>query len=314
MNSMYRQRLPQLDGGVFLTDGGLETTLIFHNGFDLPYFASFVLLASKEGRQVISDYFDTYARIAMDAGTGLVLESPTWRASADWGDKLGYSAGQLADANRESIELMARVRNGFADSSCPIVISGNLGPRGDGYLADNCMTVDEARDYHYPQIAVLAETDADLITALTLTYPEEAIGITLAGRELDMPVVISFTTETDGRLPNGQTLGDAISQVDEETGSGPAYYMINCAHPDHFKHALQHDAPWLQRIRGIRANASRLSHAELDEAEELDIGNPEEFGRLYEQLRDEFPQFNILGGCCGTDHRHIGQISSHCSG
>jgi S-methylmethionine-dependent homocysteine/selenocysteine methylase len=309
---MFRQRLPQLEGGLFLTDGGMETTLIFHDGLELPCFASFVLLKTEAGRRAISEYFETYVKLALSTGNGLVLESPTWRASADWGEKLGYDAGDLATVNREAIDFMARIRNGFSDPACPIVISGNLGPRGDGYVVSECMSPEEARDYHYPQIETFSETDADVVSALTLTYAEEAIGITNAARALGMPMVISFTTETDGRLPNGQGLGEAIRQVDRATDNGPAYYMINCAHPDHFSGVLNHDESWTQRVRGIRANASRMSHAELDQAETLDVGDPVELGQLYRQLRERFPHINILGGCCGTDHRHIGQIGTYC--
>lgn len=306
----YRSNLPQMNGDVFFTDGGLETTLVFHHGLDLPAFASFPLLDSDGGRETLIRYFDDYADIAARSGNGFILESPTWRANRDWGRKLGYDEDQLAELNRKGIELLERVRERHKDQVDPIVISGNIGPRGDGYVADTSMSVDEATAYHAEQIRVFADTKADLVTAMTMTYVEEAIGIVRAARQCDLPVVVGFTTETDGALPNGQSLGDAIEQVDDATGSCAAYYMVNCAHPDHFADALPESEAWTGRIRAIRANASRCSHAELDEATELDDGNPAEFGQLYRALRARLPNLSVFGGCCGTDHRHIAEIAA----
>jgi homocysteine S-methyltransferase len=150
-----------------------------------------------------------------------------------------------------------------------------------------------------------------MISAMTLTYAAEAIGIVQAAKEIDVPAVIAFTLETDGRLPSGQPLGDAIAEVDAATNAGPIYYMINCAHPDHFRDALDTNAPWILRIGGIRANASRMSHAELDEAEVLDDGDPIELGALNMELLQLLPNIRVIGGCCGTDHRHVGCISGH---
>ena len=308
--SIYRNNLPQLNGKVFLTDGGLETTLIFHEGIDLPCFAAFELLNTGNGRETLLDYYRRYATIAADAGSGFVLESPTWRANTDWARTLGHSDEQLAEINRAAIGLMETVRNEYRRRVDPIVISGNIGPRGDGYVSGEQMTAGEAADYHSAQIDVFADSNADLVTAVTMTYAEEAIGIIQAARDRYVPVVISFTTETDGRLPSGQPLGAAIEQVDDETDGSAAYFMVNCAHPDHFRDSLDPRAAWTTRIRGVRANASRCSHAELDDATELDAGDPQEFGFLHQQLRRLFPQLSVLGGCCGTDHRHVSAISA----
>ena len=308
----YRHRLPQSDGSLFLTDGGIETTLIFHDRLDLPYFAAFHLLQEQHGTQALYRYFARHAAIARHNGTGFILESPTWRASADWGDKLGYSSQALAEANRKSIELLCEMRVAYEVEDTPMVISGCIGPRGDGYDPGEVMTPVEAEAYHAAQIRTFADTDADQITAITMTNSNEAIGIARAGQAVGVPVVISFTVETDGRLPTGQALADAIQKVDAATGKAPAYYMINCAHPSHFAGALD-DQACIGRLRGIRANASRCSHAELDEAEELDEGDPVELGQQYGELYQHFPQINVLGGCCGTDHRHIEQIAKSCA-
>ena len=306
--SKYRSHLPQLDGGLFLTDGGLETTLIFHDGLDLPCFASFDVLRAQSGRDLIRTYYDRYAAIAAENGMGFILEAPTWRANADWGEKLGYSTEALAAANRESVELMTEVRDRFETPATPMVISGCLGPRGDGYDPGDVMTADEAEAYHAEQIKTFRDTDADMISAMTLTNVPEAIGIVRAAQAAVMPVIISFTLETDGCLPTGQTLKEAIEAVDDATGTGPAYYMINCAHPSHFDGILDTDEAWIERIRAVRANASRRSHTELDEAEDLDDGDPVEFGAEHRDLRRRHDHINVFGGCCGTDHRHVEEI------
>jgi S-methylmethionine-dependent homocysteine/selenocysteine methylase len=284
----YRHTLPQMGGDLFLTDGGIETTLIFQEGLDLPDFAAFHLLATSEGEGALRSYFTTYARLANDYGTGLVLESATWRSSPDWGGRLGYSVSALAGVNRKAIQLLQEIREEYENSGTPMVISGCIGPRGDGYVPGEVMSPGEAEAYHSGQIETFAGTPADLVTAITMNYVEEAIGITNAAKQADMPVVISFTVETDGNLPTGQTLKSAIAQVDSVTAGYPAYYMINCAHPTHFEHILAEGGEWLGRVRGIRANASHRSHAELNEASDLDSGNPVELGNNTPASRGAF--------------------------
>ncbi|MEO3428976.1 homocysteine S-methyltransferase family protein [Pelagibius sp. CAU 1746] len=310
----YRDTLPQLSGGgLFLTDGGIETTLIFHDGLDLPYFAAFDLMKDRSGQAALRRYFSTHAAIARDNGHGFILESPTWRASADWGAKLGYTRADMAEVNKQSIALLAELRRTFETERSPMVISGCVGPRGDGYNPGEAMTAEAAQAYHAEQIDAFADTEADMVTAITTTNLPEAIGITRAAQAAGLPVVISFTVETDGTLPSGETLKEAVETVDAETGNGPVYFMINCAHPDHFSRALAAGESWVRRIRGLRANASRLSHAELDEAEELDDGNPEEFGAQHSDLRRLLDHIVVMGGCCGTDHRHIEAICRACA-
>jgi S-methylmethionine-dependent homocysteine/selenocysteine methylase len=300
--------LPQLGGGIFLTDGGLETVLIFHDGLDLPYFAAFTLLKDEAGREALRRYYRNYAAIAKERGVGFVLDSATWRASQDWGDKLGYSADDMAEANRQSIALLQELREAYQSENTPIVINGAIGPRGDGYDPGEVMTEDQAQAYHGVQIAAFRDAGADMVSAITMTNIPEAVGITRAAQASGIPAVISFTVETDGKLPTGDSLKDAIAAVDTATGNGPAYYMVNCAHPTHFDGVLSAGESWLERIRGVRANASTLSHAELDEAKELDDGDPVELGGQFHELMARLPNLNVLGGCCGTDHRHIEHI------
>jgi homocysteine S-methyltransferase len=309
----YRSHLPQLSGKLFLADGGIETSLIYLQGFDLPYFAAFDLLKTDAGLAGLRDYFEPYARVAREQGLGIVLESPTWRASSDWAEKLGYSEDDLADVRQRSIDLLLDLRKRYETERSPVVISGCLGPRGDGYHPGNRMGIHEAAAYHAPEIRNFAAGEADMVTAITMNYTEEAIGIARAAADEDMPVVISFTVETDGRLPTGETLRQAIETVDAETGAAPAYYMINCAHPTHFEGVLAAGEDWTDRVRGLRANASRKSHAELDAATALDAGDPDELAAEYRDLCGRLRKLNVVGGCCGTDHRHIARIGLACA-
>ena len=304
--------LPQLAGPMFLTDGGMETTFVFHDGLELPEFAAFDLLKDEAGCRAIEAYYRAYLDLARKHGVGFVMESVTWRANPDWAAVLGYSSAALDDVNRRSVELMRKVAADYQDLP-HIVFSGCIGPRDDGYNPASIMTIEEARTYHARQVEVFKTCGVDLVTAMTITNVPEAAGIVLAAKDSGIPAVISFTVETNGALPTGETLQDAIATVDEAAAGGPAYYMINCAHPTHFQPALE-QASWMQRVRGIRANASRCSHAELDEAETLDAGNPLELASQYLDMLEVHPQIRVLGGCCGTDIRHIQAIGEECIG
>ncbi|MCW8088073.1 homocysteine S-methyltransferase family protein [Sabulicella glaciei] len=303
----YRAALPQLTGANFLTDGGMETTLIFHQGVDLPCFASFVLLETEEGREQLRAYHRPYLELARRRGLGFVLDTATWRANPDWGAKLGYDAAGLDRINRLAVAEMLALREEYETPGAPHVVSGAIGPRGDGYKQGR-MDRDEAEEYHAAQIASFAAAGADMVAGFTLTGIEEAIGIARAARRLAMPCAISFTLETDGRLLGGETLREAIEAVDAATGGSPAYFMLNCVHPEHLATSFEEGGDWTSRILGLRANASTKSHAELDESETLDEGNPLDLGRRYVGLRKRLPALRILGGCCGTDHRHVTAI------
>lgn len=302
--------LPQLDGSIFLTDGGVETDLIFHHGIDLPEFASFVLHEDAASEELLRTYYSDYFRIATDSGFGLVLETTTWRASKDWGSKLGYDEDRLRSVNERSVAFMLALRDAEADGT--VVVSGCVGPRGDAYSDLGPASADEALEYHRPQLEVLAGSGVDLVSALTLTNVAEAIGFVRAANAESISAVVSFTVETDGRLPSGMSVAEAIETVDVETDSAAAYFMLNCAHPDHFDSVLGGTHPALRRLRGVRANASRLSHSALDEATDLDDGDPTELGNQLAGLHTTNPHINVLGGCCGTDARHIAAIAHAC--
>jgi S-methylmethionine-dependent homocysteine/selenocysteine methylase len=304
----YRHALPQLAGDVFLTDAGLETDLIFNHGIPIRAFAAHTLLPAPVGRQAILDYFRGFLALARAYQTGYILDSVTWKAHMHWASALGAGARELHEANRASVALMVQLRDECASHEKPIVLNGIIGPQGDAYAPDTAIAIHEAERYHAQQIGWLADTEVDMVTALTFTQSAEASGLVLAARSAGLPVVVSFTVETDGRLPTGQPLGEAIDAVDQATDAAAAYFMVNCAHPEHFAHVLG-DTAWARRVRGIRCNASRKSHAELDASDALDAGDPVELGQQYVALRAQMPWLNVFGGCCGSDLRHVTQIA-----
>jgi len=299
--------LPQLSSPApYLTDGGLETHLIHHEGIELADFAAFPLVDDDAGRAALTRYLEAYVDVAARYGTGIVLDTATWRANLDWGARLGYDALRLAAVNRRAVELVDAVRR--ARPEVDAVVNGVFGPRGDGYLADTAMTPSEAAAYHGLQARAFAEAGADMASAITMTYAAEAIGVTRAATAVGLPVVVSFTVETDGRLPSGQPLGAAVEEVDDATGGAPAYFMVNCAHPLHFHRTVEAGGAWTDRVKGVRANASTLSHAELDEAPDLDRGDIPDLATRYHDLRDHL-DLRVVGGCCGTDHAHVEAIA-----
>ncbi|MCV3272043.1 homocysteine S-methyltransferase family protein [Roseobacter sinensis] len=299
-------QLPHMSDRPFLTDAGLETWLLFQRGFDLPFFASFALLRDTAGRAAMTEYFSGFLDLAASRNTGFVLDTCTWRANPDWAARLGHDVTALAEINADAVRyaMELRVQSGIGDA---VLVNGVVGPRGDGYDPAELMSVIEARAYHQFQVDALARGGVDLVSAITMTNTAEAIGIADAAAQAAVPCVVSFTVETDGCLPTGQPLADAIAETDDESACAPAYYMINCAHPDHFRNRLT-EGRWRDRIYGLRANASRMSHAELDACETLDDGDPQELGALYADLKAHLPRLAVFGGCCGTDLRHVSSI------
>lgn len=297
-----------IKNNMMLTDGGLETTLIYEHGIDLPYFAAFTLIEQATLREILMDYYTPYLELAARYQTGFILESATYKANPETAFKLGYNQDEINRINREAIRQLSTLRDSYKSQIQPILISGCIGPRKDGYIIGDRMNIKEAADYHYHQINAFQEAGADLATAFTLNYEEEAIGIVEAARRVNMPVVISFTLETDGRLPNNNTLEYAIATVDKATGYYPEYYMVNCAHPSHFTNVVKESHICKKRLMAIRANASCKSHAELEQSTELDAGNKCELAGWYKQLKQNLPGLQIIGGCCGTDHSHMERI------
>ena len=311
--SRYRSELPQLAGGTFLADGGIETDLIFNHGIEIRGFATHTLLATAAGRKAVIDYFRPYLSLADEVGAGFILNGQTSKAHTYWAANLGSDEEELRRANEEAVALAAQLRDELTANEQPIVLNALLGMRGDSYSPPAAVVADEAEKYHARQLRWLAATEVDMVTAATFGHAEEAIGIVRAAAAAELPIVVSFTVDTDGALPTGQPLGEAIEAVDAATSTAAAYFMVNCAHPDHFFHLLG-DSGWARRIRGIRCNASRLSHAELDQSETLDDGDPGELADRYVELRSRMPWLTVFGGCCGTDLRHVTAIAHALSG
>jgi len=304
----YRARLPQLDGGLYVTDAGLETDLIFNKRIEIRAFAAHTLLVDRAGRAALADYFRGFLTLARDIGAGFVLDSQTWKAHPHWANDLRATEAELKRANHDAVEFIAGIRAEFIGNAAPIVLNGLIGPCGDAYAPEATVAASEAEAYHATQIGWLADTDVDMVTALTFTQSDEAIGAVRAAQAAELPIVVSFTVETDGSLPTGEPLGRAIDAVDAATNGAAVYFMVNCAHPDHFSRVIG-DAEWTRRIRGLRCNASRMSHAELDEATVLDDGDVHELAKGYRGLVDSMPWLNVFGGCCGSDLRHVTEVA-----
>jgi homocysteine S-methyltransferase len=291
-----------------LTDGGLETYMTFHEGRELPEFAAFVLLDDEQGRAALRAYFEPFLETAARYGMGFVLESPTWRANPDWGARIGLGPLELDDINRRGIAFVSGLREEYLDRLPQILVSGTIGPRGDGYVPTERMSVAESAAYHHRQIAVCAAAGADLVTSFTMPYADEGHGIARGAAAAGIPCVIGFTVETDGRLPSGEHLAEVITRIDTDCPVAPLHYMINCAHPSHFERLFD-GAAWNARVRALRPNASACSHAELERMTELDAGDPADLAERTLGLVRRVPQLRVLGGCCGTDHRHVSAIA-----
>lgn len=310
--STPQRKLPHQDSCLYLTAGSLETTLLYEFGFDMPEFASFPLLRNPKATGPMTDFYLNSALIALQNNAGVVFSTPTWRASKDWGEKLGFSIQDLTEINQEAVALLESIRRRTDLRQAKVVISGCVGPRGDGYVIGRKMTPMEAEEYHRDQVAALAGAGVDLVSGMTFNYTGEAIGLALACQRANIPLVVSFTLEIDGKLPSGETIQAAIEAVDTATDSFPIYYMLNCCHPLHFSHLLNPAFPWTQRIRGIQANSSAKSHAELAASSEIDAGQPLALAQALMDLKSANSQLVVLGGCCGTDFRHIGLIARLC--
>ncbi len=292
---------------VALADAGMETYLIYREGILLPEFASFIALSTPEGRSALERYYRSIIDVAVRDERPLLLDSATWRASSEWGTVIGYSAAGLDEVNTAAVEFVDEVRSTY---SARILLGGCVGPRGDGYAPTSGMSFAESTDYHSAQVASLAHAGAQYIAGMTLGDANEAAGIIEAARANDLPTIVSFTIETDGRLASGELVATIIAETDRLTGGYADFYLINCAHPLHVERAFASESTEMSRISGIRVNASMRSHVELDAATDLDDGDPDDLARRCADLAATYPRLSVFGGCCGTDARHISAISA----
>ncbi|MXQ06683.1 homocysteine S-methyltransferase family protein [Alphaproteobacteria bacterium GH1-50] len=306
-------RLPQLDGRHMTCGGGFETWLQYVDGFELRHFCAFELLNDPRGRDCLADYHRKLVEAAVGNGFGVINEGLHYRASRDWGELIGFSREALEEINIRGIEFYRDFAREYESPETPMLVGGVIGPRGDAYNVGRTPDAAEAEEYHAEQIATFKKAGADIVTAATFSSVEEAIGLSRAAKAAGMPVVISFFVARGGRLKGGESLEEAIGKVDAATGNAPAYYMINCTHPTEFTPGLD-DGAWTRRLGGFMPNAVAMETLDLCKLGHLEDGDPEELGGQMAELARRFPHINVWGGCCGTDGRHIGEITRQVAG
>ncbi|POF32988.1 homocysteine S-methyltransferase family protein [Roseibium marinum] len=299
-----------IPGRYYLTEGGTETEIMYKWGFELPEFAMFPLLEKRKSADVIRGMYRRYLDVVARYGHSALIGGFDYRASPDWGAKLGYSASALAEANLRSIQFLKDVAAEYEADIPSMLFSGYVGPRGDAYGLNMSVTEESAEEYHSVQIETLARAGVDLVWALTFNNPAEAIGVVRAARRLNLPVAVSFSLDSTHRLKSGFPLSRAIAIVDEATNGYPAFYSLNCSHPQEFEPALE-DWNWTSRLRSIRPNAAKMDKIALCKLGHLEEGDPEELGRLMADVFRRHPHMDIWGGCCGTGHVHLEEIARH---
>lgn len=302
------KKLPQQAGKLMSTAGGFETWMQYVEGFKLRHFCGFELLNDARGLSCLKDYHRKAVEAAVANGFGMINEGLHYRASRDWGELIGFSREALAEINIRGIEFYREIAREYASPETPMLVSGAIGPRGDAYNVGRTPDAAEAEDYHSEQILTFRTAGADLVTAMTFSSVEETIGVARAAKSAELPVVISFFVARSGRLKGGETLEEAISRVDSATGNAPEYYMINCTHPTEFEPGLT-PGGWTARLGGFMPNAVAMETLSLCKLGHLEDGDPDELGAQMATLARRFPHIHVWGGCCGTDGRHIGQIT-----
>jgi len=302
---------PRLENKFYLTEGGSETEILYKWSFELPEFAMFTLLDDPEADNVIRGMFRRYFDVAAEHGTAMLLNGHDYRASPDWGAKLGYSSEDLRNVQHRVIRFLDDLRAEYADRVSDVYIAACIGPRGDAYGTGGDISADESEDYHSVQLHNLDGTAADMAVAATFNNVPEAIGVIRAANSIGIPIGVSLTLTPEGRLRSGPSLREAIETIDEASGGGAVWFGTNCAHPVEFEPALADAGPWLERLRYIRPNAAKMDKIALCSLGHLEDGDPVELGQQMGEVARRFPRVDILGGCCGTDERHLSQIAQN---
>ncbi|WP_053351865.1 homocysteine S-methyltransferase family protein [Leucobacter musarum] len=287
-----------------IADGGIETALTDRLGQHLREFAAFELLDTAAGRIALTEYYAPFIAVARQHALPLVLDTPTWRANTDWGERLGYRADALARINADAVAFVRELDEESPVGAPEIVVNGCVGPRTDEYVAAQRMTAGEAEEYHAPQVRALAEAGADRVTSVTTLDAVEGIGVVRAALAARVPGAVSFIVGADGLLADGSTLDAAIAEVDAATEGGAVGFLVNCAHPAEAARALEHahGAAELERLIGFRLNAARAGTDSADSAAD--------FAAAEIALRNAAPSANVFGGCCGTDVDHIAALAA----
>lgn len=296
-------------GELFLTEGGTETEIMYKHGFELPEFAMFPLLENPIAVTAMRDMFRSQLDVAAEFAMSMLLTGIDYRASPDWGAKLGYSPHGLAQANIQSIEFLRELAGEYNGQIPRTLIGGTIGPRGDAYQLNRTITAAEAEDYHSVQLATLKQAAVDFACAATFNNIPEAVGVARAAKKIGVPLIVSLTVDSSSRLKSGPTVADAIQAIDfEAADAAPISYLLNCSHPVEFEPALT-AGPWTSRLHGFRPNASKMEKLALCKLGHLEEGDPVELGRLMGGLARRYPHMNVWGGCCGTGDTHLRAIA-----
>ncbi|WP_286238828.1 homocysteine S-methyltransferase family protein [Neptuniibacter halophilus] len=295
-------------GRLYLTEGGTETEIMYKYGFELPHFAMFPLLDNPAAVTKMRDMFRYYLDVVAKHKLCALIGGLDYRASPDWGKLLGYSDAGLAEANLQSIDFLRDVAAEYAHDIEQTLIQGLIGPRGDAYQQGHTITAEAAEDYHAIQLTTLKKAGVDLALAITFNNVEESIGVARAAKTIGVPLAISLTLNRNSTLGDGTPLADAIEQIDQATDHSVEFYSINCSHPIEYEPAID-GGPWLQRVRGVRPNASKMEKVALCKIGHLESGDPVELGEQCGELAKRYPHMDIWGGCCGTWDQHLDQIA-----
>lgn len=299
---------PQKEGRFYLTEGGTETELMYRHGFELPHFAMFPLLDNPNALSRMKDMFRSYLDVAAKHQFCALMGGLDYRASPDWGELLGYSPASLADANLQSIEFLREVASEYSSQIPEILFVGLVGPRGDAYERNETITENEAEDYHAVQLETLKKANVDSALAITFNNIPESVGVARAAARIGVPLAVSLTLDSNSKLHSGPSLAEAITTIDRETDQSPEYFLINCSHPVEYEPAIE-PGDWINRIRGVRPNASKMEKIALCQIGRLEEGDPEELGMQCGDLARRYPHMDIWGGCCGTWSNHLDEIA-----
>lgn len=302
------QHSPFQDGLLYLTEAGTETEVLYKEGYELPHFAMWTLLDNPEAMERIGDMYRRYLDVAAENETGIVLCGFDYRASPDWAALLDVDRDGLREVIHRGIGFLRDVSDPYRDRVPHILLGGSIGPRGDAYSRGEPVTADSAEEYHSFQIACLKEAGADIACAHTFNNIPEAVGVARAARAEGLPLAMYFSLDSSSRLNTGPSLRDAVIETDSQTGNAPLFYGLNCSHPVEFEPALE-PGDWIDRLRSIRPNASKMEKIALCKLGHLEDGDPDELGAQMGDLARRYPHMDIMGGCCGTDERHLSRIA-----
>lgn len=292
-----------------VAEGSVIERIKRETGYHLdPDIANAGMVYDENGAAILASIYREYIETAKPFDLPIVILTPTWRASGERLERAGFLG---KDVNRDCFEFLARVRDGYGMYAEKILVGGILSCRGDAYNTADALDADEAQAYHAYQVGRLASAGVDFLLASTIPASKEAAGMAAVMAECGLPYIISFIIRPSGKLLDGTPLVEAIAEIDVSVSPQPTAYMLNCVHPANARRTIaagpNNSAQLKSRLIGLQGNASRMSPEELDGRVELDADPPERWARAMLSLHDDF-DMRILGGCCGTDNRHIARL------